>query len=48
MELHIFNDGIFYLKFLKDEDENEIYFRAEDLCIILGFDVVNVIKKNVY
>jgi len=45
MELHIFNDGIFYLKFLIDE-ENEMYFRAEDLCKISGFDVVNVIEKE--
>jgi len=46
MELHIFDDGISYLNFLKDEDENKMYFRAEDLYIITGVDVVNVIKKK--
>jgi len=46
MELHIFNDGIFNLKFIIDEDENKLYFRVKDLCLISVFDVVNVIKKE--
>jgi len=45
MELQIFNNGRFYLEMLLDV-ENKMYFRAEDLCIISGFDVVNVIEKE--
>jgi len=36
----------FYLDILIDDDEDKLYFSAEDLNIILGFDVLNVIKKE--
>jgi len=35
-----------YLEILIDDYEDKIYFSAEDLSIILGFDVLNVIKKE--
>jgi len=36
----------FYLEILIDDYEDKLYFSAEDLSIILGFDVLNVIKKE--
>jgi len=36
----------FYLEILIDDYEDKLYFSAEDLSIISGFDVLNVIKKE--